>query len=380
MKILITTDWYRPVINGVVTSVINLAEGLEKEGHEVRILTLSDTVSCRKENNVYYFGSLAAGAIYPNARIILPMRHAFIEELVRWKPDIIHSQCEFSTFHAARKISARTGAPIVHTYHTVYEGYTHYFFPNRRVGRKLARAFSKLIAHRSEAFIVPSAKISHMMNDYKISTPVFVIPSGICLEQFQRRNKTARERIRRSLGISGEECLLLYIGRLAKEKNIEELISYLSDPQTPHCRLLIVGDGPDREDLLNTVRKAGMGDRVLFTGMVPPEKVADYYHAGDIFVNASTSETQGLTYMEAMASGLPLLCRRDLCLDGVIEQGLNGYTYDDRAGFQSHLTEMINDLQKRIELGRAARKTAIEKYSIPAFAEACEKVYERCAS
>lgn len=380
MKILITTDWYRPVINGVVTSVINLAEGLEKEGHEVRILTLSDSVNNRIEDNVYYAGSFGAGAIYPNARIILPIRKNYIEELIRWKPDIIHSQCEFSTFLAAKKISSRTGAPIVHTYHTIYEGYTHYFCPNRKVGKKLARAFSKLIAHQSEAFIVPSAKISHMMTDYKISTPVFVIPSGISLERFEGKGKLARARIRRKLGISPGECLLLYIGRVAKEKNIEEIISYLSDPETPVCRLLIVGDGPDREDLMDTVKKAGMKDRVLFTGMVPPEEVAEYYHAGDIFVSASTSETQGLTYMEAMASGLPLLCRRDLCLEGVIEQGLNGYTYNDRNDFRIHLTEMMNDLERRINLGHAAQKTASEKYSIPAFAEACEKVYLNCAS
>ena len=108
MRILITTDWYKPVINGVVTSVINLMEGLERDGHEVRVLTLSNRNHSYRDGNVYYISSLGAGMVYPNARVMLPHGHKYIDELMDWKPDVIHSQCEFSTFVMARKIAKQS--------------------------------------------------------------------------------------------------------------------------------------------------------------------------------------------------------------------------------------------------------------------------------
>ena len=119
MKILLTSDWYEPVVNGVVTSVRNLKRELEKKGHEVRVLTLSENRDSRKEGDVYYIHSHSAGLVYPNARVTLPVAHPYVQELMDWKPDIVHSQCEFTTFWFARRIAFRTGAPLIHTYHTI---------------------------------------------------------------------------------------------------------------------------------------------------------------------------------------------------------------------------------------------------------------------
>lgn len=249
MRILITTDWYKPVINGVVTSVINLMEGLERDGHEVRVLTLSNRNHSYRDGNVYYISSLGAGMVYPNARVMLPHGHKYIDELMDWKPDVIHSQCEFSTFVMARKIAKHTGAPIIHTYHTVYEGYTHYFCPSRVWGRKMVVAFSKLIASQTKAIVVPSAKISDMLEGYNVSAPLYVIPSGIELEQFMGEADNSRDIIRERLGIKKDECVLVYLGRLAKEKNLEEIIEFLSDEKSGGIRLMIVGDGPYRTKL-----------------------------------------------------------------------------------------------------------------------------------
>lgn len=135
MKVLITTDWYKPVINGVVTSVLSLADGLEALGHEVRILTLSGTIHSYCEGNVTYIGSVSVGKIYPNARLKTAMTHGYVRDLIAWKPDVVHSQCEFSTFFLARRITQICRVPLVHTYHTVYEDYTHYFSPSISVGR-----------------------------------------------------------------------------------------------------------------------------------------------------------------------------------------------------------------------------------------------------
>ena len=147
MKVLITTDWYYPVINGVVTSVQTLAAELKKRGNEVRILTLSRNHQSYREGGVYYAGSVGAGRIYPQARLKLPVSGKCIKELILWKPDIIHSQCEFSTFLMAKKIAKELQIPIVHTYHTVYEDYTHYFSPRKKWGEInpiILRFFSRL--------------------------------------------------------------------------------------------------------------------------------------------------------------------------------------------------------------------------------------------
>lgn len=132
MKILLTSDWYMPAVNGVVVSVQNLRRGLEARGHEVRILTLSQTARSHSEAGVTYIGSLNAGAVYPGARLRFSFGGKWVKDLLDWGPDIVHSNCEFSTFWLACGIARRLDIPLVHTYHTVYENYTHYISPRKR--------------------------------------------------------------------------------------------------------------------------------------------------------------------------------------------------------------------------------------------------------
>lgn len=376
MKILITTDWYKPVINGVVTSVENLKKGLTLAGHEVRILTLSGDVHSRTEGDVYYVGSISAGMIYENARLKLIMSRRMMQDILDWKPDIIHSQCEFSTFYIAREIAYSCQIPIVHTYHTVYENYTHYFCFNRAMGKKMAEVLSRRVLSGVNAVIVPSEKIQTMLERYGVEKPIYDIPSGINLEHYKNSKEETRRKLREALGIRPEECILLYVGRLAKEKNVEELFGYLQKCD-PGQRMLIVGDGPYREELERQAEKMGVHKQLIFTGMVAPEQIPDYYAVGDIFVSASNSETQGLTYMEAMASGLPLLCRADDCLNGVVISGVNGMLYQGEEEFLRHLNGLKEDPLLREQMGSLARQSIQKRYSIQAFAEACIQVYRK---
>lgn len=172
MKILITTDWYEPVINGVVTSVVNLSNELKKRGHEVKILTLSRNHHTYIVGDVIYAASVGAGKIYPEARLKMPVIKAVIDKLIEWKPDVIHSQCEFSTFFMAKKIADETNAPIVHTYHTIYEDYTHYFSPNAAWGRKVVQKLTRMLSSRVDAMIAPSRKIEDVLEKYDVLCPV----------------------------------------------------------------------------------------------------------------------------------------------------------------------------------------------------------------
>ena len=376
MKILITSDWYSPAVNGVVTSVKNLRRGLEERGHEVRILTLSQTTRSWEEDGVTYIGSVAAGLVYPGARLRTALAGKYVRELVDWHPDVVHSQCEFSTFFLARRIAEELNIPLVHTYHTVYEDYTHYFSPSVRFGKKAAAVFSRWAAAQTDCMIVPTGKVRLLLQSYGVDRPVFVVPSGIDLGRFRQEPDPWRMAVlRSSLDIPPENLVLVSVGRLAEEKNLDELMALRAELGNAPVTLLLVGDGPDRVRLEGAAAGLGLtAPDVVFAGMVPAEQVADWYQLGDLFVSASTSETQGLTYVEALAAGVPVLCRADPCLEGVIREGENGWTYRDSAEFQRKLALFQSQPHHHVKMAELARRSAGE-FSLQRFAERAEAIY-----
>ncbi len=377
-KILITTDLFTTETNGVVTSVQNLFDELTADGYDVRILTLSDSLHTHKDGAVYYIRSVPMGVVYPDVRMPVSFHNALIRELIEWKPDVIHSQCEFFSFQFASHISKATGAPIVHTYHTLYEQYVTYVVPSRRLGRLLVRLMSRKRLKRVKTVIAPTAKVESALHSYGLRNPISVVPSGIRLEQHQTR-LTPEQRLekRRALGISDEAQVLLNLGRLGTEKNLSELMTLFAEARKENDNLifLIVGDGPAREELEAQAQQLGVRDSVIFTGMVSPDSVQEYYQLGDVFASASTSETQGLTYVEAAANGLPLLCRRDDCLDGVLKEGENGFEYTNDKEFLDAILTVMADSQWREAASRKSQEIAAA-FDTKAFGEAVEAVYE----
>lgn len=377
MKILITSDWYSPAVNGVVTSVKNLRRELERRGHEVRVLTLSQTTRSWEKDGVTYLGSVAAGLVYPGARLRTALAGKWVRELVAWGPDVVHSQCEFSTFFLARRIAEELDIPLVHTYHTVYEDYTHYFSPSVRFGKAAVAVFSRWVAGQTDCLIAPTGKVRLLLKNYGVEKPVFVVPSGIDLRRFGGEPDPWRMAVlRASLDIPQDRLVLVSVGRLAEEKNIDELLRIRAAMGDSAVTLLLVGGGPDRSRLEGLAASLGLAaPDVVFSGMVPPEQVADWYQLGDLFVSASTSETQGLTYVEALAAGVPALCRMDPCLFNVIRDGENGWQYRDEADFQRKLDCFLAQPHRRKQLSQNARQTA-EAFSAERFAERVEAVYQ----
>ena len=378
MKVLITTDLYTTNTNGVVTSVRNLMEELTKKGHEVRILTVSEKLRSHHEGNIYFIKSVPLGVVYPDVRMPVSYRHRYLRELVEWKPDVIHSQCEYFSYQFAGYISRKTGAPIVHTYHTLYEQYVTYVIPSQRLGTYLIGKLSKHRLRKAETIVAPTSKVESVLKKYGLHNPIKVIPSGIALEQHKQRiSQEERRDGRKALGIGDDDIVLLNLGRLGTEKNLVELVELFAIAREHHCKLklLIVGDGPARKDLEEETVRLGVAEYVIFTGMVEPNEVHKYYQLGDVFVSASTSETQGLTYIEAAANGLPLLCRRDPCLDGVLVEGKNGYEYEAEEEF----CEIIDTILDHPEWCRAAGSQSeriASMYDKSHFAEQIEDLYE----
>lgn len=376
MKILITSDWYSPAVNGVVTSVKNLRRELERRGHEVRVLTLSQNRRSWEKDGVTYLGSIAAGLVYPGARLRTALAGKWVRELIAWRPDVVHSQCEFSTFFLARRIAEELDVPLVHTYHTVYEDYTHYFSPSVRFGKQAVAVFSRWVAARTDCLIAPTGKVRMLLQGYGVRQPVFVVPSGIDLTPFSGEADPWRTAVlRASLNIPTDRTILVFVGRLAEEKNIDELLRCRAALGSAPVTLLLVGDGPDRPRLERETAALGLtAPDVIFAGMVAPEQVADWYRLGDLFVSASTSETQGLTYAEALAAGVPVLCRADPCLLGVVRDEENGWQYHSEEEFRQRLENFLAHPQNREALSRCARETG-EEYSAQRFAERVEAIY-----
>ena len=379
LKILITTDLYTTNTNGVVTSVQNLFDELTDRGHDVKILTISDTLHSHREGPVTYIRSISLEKVYPNVRMPVSYRHELIRDIIEWKPDVVHSQCEFFSYQFAARISKITGAPIVHTYHTLYEQYvTSYLIPSRRFSDALVKFASRKRLKKVSTLIAPTQKVENTLQGYGLKSPIEIVPSGICLEQHrQRLDLRIRLEKRRALGISDEDMVLLNLGRLGGEKNLGELITLFAQArkENENLKFLIVGDGPAREDLEKLAKKLCVSEHVIFTGMVPPTEVQDYYQLGDVFVSASTSETQGLTYIEAAANGLPLLCRQDDCLADVLREGENGYDYTSAEEFLRAIDTVAEDPAWRAAASRRSEQIAAS-FDKKAFAEAVENIYE----
>ena len=382
MKILITTDLYSTAANGVVTSVQNLSGELRKRGHDVRILTLSPNHESYCDNAVYFIKSFSLEKIYPNVRGTIAFRDKYIDKLIEWNPDVIHSQCEFFTFQFAERISQRTGAPIVHTYHTLYEQYSDYVFSGKALSSYLIRKLSKWRLRHTEKVIVPSHKTERILKGYGIDKPIHVVPTGISLEQHQQRfSSDARKELRSKYGIPENTFVLISLGRLAAEKSIDNLLlcfSWLLEDNSDF-RLLIVGDGPARNELEETARSWGIDDKVIFTGAVDPLEVNTFYQLGDVFVSASTSETQGLTYVEAAANGLPLVCMRDLCLQGILINGTNGFEFETPEEFEDQILTLRDNEEFKMNASKRSEEAAREFDKVH-FADSVEKIYRSIVS
>lgn len=283
----------------------------------------------------------------------------------------------FFTFQYAKYISKKTKVPIVHTYHTLYEQYVGYIMPFKSFGKYIVKIFSRKRLKRVNTVIAPTNKVKLTLLDYGLKNNIKVVPSGIDMTQHKKQlSREVRIKNRQALGILDEKFVLINLGRLGTEKNLKELIEYFSYARQKHKNLilLIVGDGPAKTVLQKQAVQLGIAESVIFTGMIDPKKVQEYYQLGDVFVSASTSETQGLTYIEAAANGLPLLCRKDPCLIDIIVNGKNGYEYTNEYEFTDYIQNIINNPNWQQTASEKSKKIAL-KFDKTSFGKAVEQIY-----
>ena len=395
MKILLTTDTWAPAVNGVVRSVELLYRELLALGHDVRVLTLSGNSRSYQEGNVIYLGSLSAEKVYPGVRLGLRLLSHWLDVLEEWRPDVIHSQSEFSTFIPACQLAKRCDCPLVHTYHTMWEDCTRYVCPSERLGKAAVEYFTRVVAGHCYAILAPTGKIRALLESYGVECKVFTVPTGIDLGEFQpwQDGGAARAELRSQLGIPAEAPVMLSLGRLAAEKNHGELLQLLAEwPEEERPWLVFVGDGPVRTELEAETVRLGLTERVRFAGMVSPQEVPRWYQVGDVFVSASRSETQGLTYFEAMACGLPVVASATGGIPEVVVDGETGYLVPvdqlhDGTGTPTNPDKFVHDMadainrimadpEKAKQMGQAGYERARDNFSWESIADKTVKVYE----
>lgn len=380
MKIGLFTDTFAPEINGVATSTLMLRDELRRRGHRVFVFTTT-TPDAQVEPGTFRLPSMPL-LVLPSRRVGM-FYHPRLADMIRHTGlDIVHTQTEFSLGIFGRTMASSLNTPQVHTYHTIYEEYTHYITRGLLDGqsKKAVRAFSRYYCNLCERVIAPSQKTVDLLNEYNVSRPIDVIPTGVDTSKFDpsRYDPAEIAALRRSLGIGDQDKVVLNVGRISKEKNLQMVLRGLPPlfAKYPQARMLLVGGGPYADVLREIAREEGMEGRVIFAGEQPWESIGKYYALGDAFVSASTSETQGLTYIEAMSAGLPVVAKSDPCIDGLIEHGRTGLLFAQGEQIAGALEKALFDAEASAAITRGAIQTA-QKNSVAAFGQSVLTCYEK---
>lgn len=380
MNIALFTDTYYPEINGVANSVYILKKELEQIGHTVYVFTTTTPGSPEYEHNVFRVPSIPF-ALITERRVGMFYQPKLASIIKRLDLDLIHTHTEFPLGIFGRLMAKELKLPMVHTYHTIYEDYTHYLTRFKTLDRRakaFARVFTKMCCNTVEQVIVPTEKVKDLLLTYSVHKQISIVPTGVDLKKFNPAlcSKEDVLQLKRQYSIQEQDKVMLYLGRVSKEKNIGEIIDAMPEymGKRENVKFVIVGSGPEMDALKQMVTERNLEHRIIFTGAQPWDNIGLFYQMGDVFVSGSTSETQGLTYIEAMAAGLPIVARRDRCLDDILVPGWNGYDFIDRKGLLEGLDAVLFGTE-HISYGENAIIN-VQKLSTEAFARNVEKVYE----
>ena len=345
MRIGLFTDTYFPQVSGVATSIRTLKTELEKLGHTVFIFTTTDKDVNRYEDwQIIRIPSVPFFA-FKDRRIAYRGFSTALEIARQYQLDIIHTQTEFSLGLLGVWIAKELRIPVVHTYHTQYEDYVRYIAKGMVIRPSMVKYIVRGFMSDLDGVICPSEIVYDLLMKYKVKVEKRVIPTGIELAKFERPEITAENiaDLREKLGISNQETMLLSLSRISYEKNIQAVLAALPAvlEENPDVKLVVAGDGPYLSDLKSQAKRLNITDAVIFTGMIAPSETALYYKAADFFISASTSETQGLTYLESLASGTPIIAHGNPYLDNVINDKMFGTLYYEERDLAGAILEAV---------------------------------------
>ena len=385
MRIGIFSEAYTPYISGLVTSEVMLKKALEAQGHEVYVVTAnleSFKYEYDEKEKVLRIPGIPTGIYDSRFTSIYPVRA--INKIKSWKLDVIHSQTEFAIGTFARILAKQYNIPLVHTYHTMYEDYIYYITKGYfdKPSKKLVEYLTKFYCDTTATeLIVPTNKIYKLFTEkYKFEKNINIIPTGIEIDRFFKEKQDQKDinDLRKSLRLDKKDFVLLFVGRLAEEKNIEFLLNCQKEliKKNKNIKLIIVGDGPDKDKYEEYSKELGIDKNVIFTGKAKWTDIPYYYHVSNLFVTASKTETQGLTVIEAMASNLCPVCMRDEAFQSMVTDNLNGVFFETEEEYIKQIERLYKNKKELERLNRQARIQS-ETYSSRFYAERVLDVYKR---
>ena len=373
------TNTYKPNVNGVVRSVSTFREGLNRLGHLVFVFA-QEAPRGYAEPEQFIFRYPGVNIPRFNYSLTVPTS-AFVDQLLpSLKLDVIHSNHPLLVGGAAADKAEEMGLPLVFTFHTRYieyaEGYATYIpFSDAIIENVIVEGLIKYL-NRCQHIVTPSDSIRDNLIAFTgITEGITTIPTGIDLEPFRAAKGTA---VREQYGLQ-DKTVIVSIGRLAQEKNWETLLEAFAQVSEGRddLRLMIIGDGPQAKETKKAARDLGLGDKVIFTGLVPFERVPNHMKAADIFGFASVTETQGLVTMEAMAADLPIVAVDATGTSDEVTDGVEGLlTPNDPGALAAALGRVIDDPALRAELAANARAKA-DAFDMMTQAEKMVAVYEQ---
>lgn len=387
MRVGIFTESYPPLVNGVSTSILMLEHALTKLGHEVFIITVSDNKKdyvLENNGHILRLPSVNLANCYDyKMTSVYPIKA--VNMIKKMNLDVIHSNVEFTVGIFARVVSEQLSIPLVHTYHTNWEDYTHYITKNKKILDDICKKLLKYLVVFFEdktvtELIVPSNKIYNLFKDkYKFTKNIHIIQTGIETSKFYKENFNQKDinSLKKKLGIKKKDFVVMTVSRLAKEKSVDRIINNHKElvKKYSNMKLLIVGDGPDIDKLKDEAKSLGVSDSVIFTGKVPLSDIPIYYQLGNVFVTASKSETQGLTVVEAISSSLPVVAVKDDSFVNSVIEDFNGFVFTDDEKYINSISKLYEDKDLYNRLSNQSRLLSAD-FSSEYFALKVLKVYE----
>jgi len=382
LRIAIFSDCYFPVKNGVVTSISELKAGLEAKGHHVIVLTVREKGYRDKESGIIRFPAipiglgteLAFGLVNQSTVNCLIQTHQI---------DLIHIHTEVSLCLSGIRAAGKSAIPRIHTTHTMWEDYRHYVLNGLVLRPGLIKMLAKLSLRGASGLVAPSIKAKNYYQAIVPGIPYEVIPNGMEVGKFKRERFSTPQinQSRNKWAINVDDKVILFVGRIGKEKRVDELFDAILPilQNCPQAKMVFVGDGPRRKPLQSKANNLKLSERCLFTGYVNWDSVHELYCLADLFVTASLSEVHSMTIIEAMMCSLCIVARRDQSNMESVSNGENGYLVDS----DTHLTEKIRSLlddEIRVKrFGQASSKIA-KRYSRTEHTNRMEAFYKRVIS
>lgn len=382
MKIALFTETYLPYINGVVTHVKALRDGLVKAGHEVLVVTATTkTYHHYIEDGVLHCPAKVFKKLYSYG-LASPLSFKRLRLLRDFKPDVIHIHNEFGVGLSGTLIARYLKIPMVYTLHTMYDEYLYYIAPKKLVPalKKFSHRYVKYLANNASALTGPSQKVQEFFDNCGAQKSVSVVPNPVELDIFNPANinEAKSQLIRARYNVSEDEILISFCGRLGREKSVDVLLNYFAKnvKTTDGLRLMILGDGPCLDELRQQAKDIGISSMIIFTGKVEHNELANFYGACQLYITASLSDTNSISMKEAMATGLPVIHIKDPLNAGQVVDGVNGYIFSDADEMYKILINYKNMTDTEKDELKKSVINSVKIYGCEALAEYLVGIYK----